>query len=173
MSCKVCNYGEKIIGSFLGTPIVGEEKFPDIHPFFSKRRKMALLGCPFVCPSCCRFVFNMRAKWDYVLLWPIPLPEKYMEGGEIVRPQNAIDVKDEIYGRSDYGIVLSFGPGYYTEKGKFKSTGNQLYVGAKVLYDKNVPWRTYAPGYDGKKELVIVCGYRDIKCLVYEKEGIE
>lgn len=121
-------------------------------------------GCPFVCPDCNKFVFGPRAIRDIVFVWPIPFSEVYIEGGNIVRPAIANNPVDELYGRSDYGIVLSCGPGYYDNK-RFNPTSN-LQKGTRVLYDKFVPWYDYFKGYNGKPKFVVICGYKDIQGIV-------
>lgn len=122
------------------------------------------LNCPYICPKCKRFCCNRRAIRDIVFIWPIPLPEYYIEGGLIARPETARNVEDELYGRSDYGLVLSVGPGYWDDK-KFHSTCD-LKVGMKVNYDKFVPWADFAPGYNGKEHFVVVCGFGDVKGII-------
>jgi hypothetical protein len=129
---------------------------------------MAKLGCPFVCPHCKRFRFKYRAIRDVVLIWPMPLPPTFVEGGAIVRPESSINADDELYGRSDYGLVLSVGPGYYDNK-KFHPT-HTLEVGMKVVYDKLVPWKVYVEGCDGKEELVVICGFKDVRGVVEEED---
>jgi len=123
---------------------------------------MSDMGCPFVCPNCNRFRFELRAIRDIVCIWPIPLPKTYVDGGDILRPENYIDAGDELIGRGDYGLVLSFGPGYYDNKEKKFIPTSDLRVGMKVVYDKTVPWRTYVSGYNGHKELVVLCGFKDV-----------
>ena len=74
------------------------------------------------------------------------------------------DVKDEQLGRSDDGIMLSCGPGYYDDK-KFNLT-TPISVGTKIVYDKLVLWGDYSKGFDGKLHYVILCGYKDIKGII-------
>lgn len=122
---------------------------------------------PFYCEECGRIKFPYKAKWDYVFIWPIPMPETFVDGGEIVRPDNTDNPEDEVYGRSGEGVVLSFGPGYYDKRNKFHpSTG--LKVGMKVYYDKGVPPRVHVRGVDGKNYVVVICGYRDVKGEIVE-----
>lgn len=121
-------------------------------------------GCPFICPKCRKYLFPYRAIRDVVFIWPIPLPEKYIDGGNIVRPEVANNPVDEMFGRSDHGLVLSCGPGYYDNK-RFRPTSN-LCAGTKVLYDKLVPWGDHVKGYDGRERFVVMCGYKDLQGVV-------
>jgi hypothetical protein len=121
-------------------------------------------GCPFVCPECKEVRFNRKAIRDLVFIWPIPLPKFYIEGGVIARPETARNVEDEMYGRSDYGLVLSVGPGYWGDK-KFHPTSD-LSVGTKVAYDHFVPWGDFAPNVKGKESFIVICGFGDVKGIV-------
>jgi co-chaperonin GroES (HSP10) len=124
-------------------------------------------GVPFRCSTCRAIQFNVKAVRDIVFLWPIPLSKTFVEGGLIVRTDKSIDAKDEMYGRSEYGIVLSVGKGYYDNK-KFHPTC-ELKIGSKVIYDSKVPWCMDSLGFDGKMHTVIYCGIRDIQAVVDEK----
>ena len=125
-------------------------------------------GIPFFCTFCGAIKFNYRAIRDIVFLWPIPLTRTYVEEGVVERPESSIDSEDEVYGRSNLGIVLSVGPGYYDNK-RFHPT-NTLERGMKILYDKNVPWRTYVKDNDGKSRMVVFCGFKDIWSIVEDVE---
>jgi co-chaperonin GroES (HSP10) len=121
-------------------------------------------GVPFRCSTCRAIQFSIKAVRDVVFLWPIPLPKTFVEGGLIVRTDKSMDVKDEMYGRSEYGIILSVGPGYYDNK-KFHRTC-ELKVGSKVIYDSKVPWCMDVLGFDNKMHTVIYCGIRDIQAVI-------
>lgn len=128
------------------------------------KNRMIDLKCPFVCPECKTFHFDFRAIRDVCFIWPIPRSKKYNTKGVILRPLMSRDVKDEQLGRSDDGIMLSCGPGYYDDK-KFNLT-TPISVGTKIVYDKLVLWGDYSKGYDGKLHYVILCGYKDIKGII-------
>lgn len=124
------------------------------------------MECPFVCPTSGRVEFPLRAIRDIVFIWPIPLPETYGMEHLLVRPIQFRDVRNELFGRSPFGIVLSVGPGYFDDTDqKFYSTGN-LKSGDKVLYDSKVPWNTTVRDSQGKEHFIVFCGYGDVWCLV-------
>ena len=93
-----------------------------------------------------------------------------MEGGAIVRTESSRDVRDEVYGRTDYGIILSCGSGYVGKDNLFHPI-EPLEPGTHVVYDKHVPIRIYVDGPVTKKNLVVVCGYFDVRGVV--EEGIK
>jgi len=105
--------------------------------------------------------FPGRAIFDRAFIWPL-LPEKF-EGKEkiIYIPENL-----RIYFSKGEGILLSVGPGYYSDDGKWHPVTDQLKPGMKVFYDKGVPWGTYVKGLDGKKYFVVLCGAQDIKAIL-------
>lgn len=121
---------------------------------------------PFSCEGCGTIEFPYRAFNDFVFIWPIPLPSTYIENGLIERPQSHIDATDEVSGRSDYGVILSVGPGYCDNKKFYPNSF--LEQGMKVIYDKTVPWREFVETDNGTKELVVICGYKDVRAIVEE-----
>lgn len=139
------------------------------------------LDCPFVCPECQLKTFGWRAHRDISFVWPIPRGDMFMDGGTIVKPDNVDNVRDELYGRGDFGILLSMGPGWWGKRalpggtspppgGDRRKIGfhltPQLPFGTKVFYDKTVPWFFEPKGYDGQRQYVVICGARDVKGVV-------
>ncbi len=123
---------------------------------------------PFDCSKCRRVSFRWKACWDYVFVWPIPLPELFEENGTIVRPDWMRDVRDEVHGRSDFGIILTCGSGYVGKDNLYHPV-KPLEPGTHVVYDKYVPRRVYEMGTDGQKHLVVICGYFDVRGLVEDE----
>ncbi len=145
--------------------------------------KLAELGCPFVCPVCNQKTFGWRAHRDISFVWPIPLPDTYGEAGLIVKPDGVNDERDELYGRSDRGILLSMGPGWWGKPALPGGTKpppggdrrqivwnrtEELPFGTMVLFDKTVPWFFEPKGYNGLCQYVVICGARDIKGVVID-----
>ena len=112
---------------------------------------------PFYCGACGAFKFPYRATRDIVFLLSDQIPEE--TPGGILIPSV---VRDEMH--SEYGVVLSVGPGYYDKKGKYHPT--ELKAGDKVLYDKTVPWVQDVEGADGVVYKIKMMGERDVKGLV-------
>lgn len=117
--------------------------------------------CPFYCVMCSRIIFPYEAQRDVAFIWPIPLNKTFQEDGLILRAEISRDVTDELYGRTDYGILLSLGIGHWGKK-RFHAT-QDIKVGSKVFYDKFVPWGFPVKSFSGVEEFVVVCGYNDIK----------
>ncbi len=131
----------------------------------NKLHRAAVYKVPFYCKECGAIKFKYRAINDYVFIWPIPLEKTFKKNGLIVRPDDSIDPTDELHGRSDYGIVLSVGRGYYDNK-RFHST-EMLKVGMKVIYDKKVLYPTLIEiDTDGNRQVIVTCGYLDVKIIV-------
>lgn len=156
-----------------------------LHEIFGKRYE-----CPFYCSECYSLNFQWNAVRDISFVWPIPISDTFAGTG-IARPESSVDVEDEIFGRSNYGVLLSSGPGYWAKRSKccdafvlpkFVPTCKQCdrqcfsryrfhptqYVqkGMVVFYDKYVPWRFYPKTPEGKEEMVVLCGFGDIKGVV-------
>jgi len=102
--------------------------------------------------------FPYRAILDRVFIYPTPPPEKFRSKRSVIE----IPGQFRKYYQDGTGIILSIGPGYYDEKGKWHSTLEQLKVGMKVAFDKTVPWGCDVVGLDGKEYLVTICGYNDV-----------
>lgn len=153
-------------------------------------------NCPFYCSECHSLNFQWNAVRDISFVWPIPPTKTYIKGGNIERPDDVGDVEDEIFGRNSYGVLLSTGPGYWAKKSKccdsfvlpkFVPTCKNCnrpcfskyvfhptqYVskGKVVFYDKYVPWRFYPKTPEGKEEMVVICGFGDIKGVVDDYDG--
>ncbi len=134
------------------------------HTIDSLVKAMEDVECPFFCKTCRRIIFPYRAIRDIVFLWPISLPDTYVLDGVIARPDSAKDRRDELHGRTDYAVVLSCGPGYSDNKGFHPN--EILEPGTLVLCDKLVPWMFDATTPYGKEELIVFCGFGDIKGAV-------
>ena len=119
------------------------------------------LGIPFKCGVCGGLHIGFTPTLDRVMVWPDPLPKTYSEDGQIEIPEPYRNDK-----LSDLGHVLAFGKGYYDSK-RFHPIAD-LYVGARVIYDRTVPWDLEAKGSDGNKHRVKMMGFLDIK-VVLEK----
>jgi len=101
--------------------------------------------------------FPYRALHDRTFIYPAPPKEKFGRDSIIEIPKIC-----QQYYASDFGIILSIGPGYYSMEGKWHGTSPQLKPGVKVMFNKNVPWRTSVKGLDGKNYSVIICSATDI-----------
>ena len=101
--------------------------------------------------------FPYHALHDRVFIYPLPPKEKFGKESIIEIPKTF----RQFYA-SDFGIILSIGSGYYSKDNKWHETSPQLKPGVKVVFNKNVPWRTSVKGLDGKNYSVIICGAQDI-----------
>ena len=102
-------------------------------------------------------VFPYYPIRDRVFLYPDPLPEKLGKEELIFIPGHL-----RKFHSTGIGTLLSVGPGYWDDKGRWHPTSDQLFPGVKIRYDKTVPWGVYLEGLDGKKHFVVFCGYRDV-----------
>lgn len=102
-------------------------------------------------------VFPWKPTSDRAFIFPSPPPETFIEGGVIEIPEH---FREEY--REGYGVLLAIGPGFFDEKGRWKSVLPELSPGMEVVYDVSVPWRAIAVGQDGEKHLVVMCGATDI-----------
>ncbi len=102
----------------------------------------------------------LRAILDRCIIWPIPGPQRI---GPILIPDT---VSEDL--RKAEGILLSVGPGYYDDSGKFHKTSDQLKQGVKVMYDKDVPWSTIVKDKNGKEHKLVICGVQDIHGVINE-----
>jgi hypothetical protein len=152
--------------------------------------------CPFVCPECKYISCGVRATSDRSFVWPIPKDKTFLANGVIERPPSSNDAEDELSGRSPYGIVLSMGPGYWSNTSKCcKAHVVQKKVptcthcnsdcfyeyefhpvqgierGTVVVYDMHVPWKQYFRTFSGGSELVVMCGAADINGIVTDYYG--
>lgn len=116
---------------------------------------------PFYCTECGAIKMPLKALHDYVFIYPIPKP---------IVPKKTFLILPEpdVVEYSDFGIVLSCGPGHYNTK-KFVPTG-LLKVGMKVIYDKGVPWEFYWEGTDERPHLIKFMTYLDVKLIPPEDE---
>jgi len=101
--------------------------------------------------------FPYKGLRDVVFVWPFEPPKKIgsFHIPDVIRENTEIE----------YGVVLSAGKGYYTNKGKFRPT--RVVEGDVVIYDKTVPWVIEIEG-----QKVKYMGYADVKGTVNELEGV-
>ena len=116
---------------------------------------------PFRCAICGGIYINLKPTLDRVIVWPDSVPDTYIQNGTIEVP---VQFKEEHV--PDTGTVLAFGKGYYDSK-RFNPTAG-LYVGARVIYDKTVPWDISAEGSDGKIHSMKIMGCLDVKVVLEE-----
>lgn len=109
-------------------------------------------------------VFPWRPTSDRAFIFPFPPPETFIEGGVIEIPEQ---FREEH--RQGYGILLAVGPGFFSDKGKWRGILPELVPGTEVVFDVSVPWRAIATGQDGEKHLVTMCGATDILGVVNEQ----
>ena len=153
MNCPNCNTEVKVKG-----------KTTLFYEIVNKLLDSNKYHIPFYCTVCGAIKFPYRAIRNIVFIWPLM---HYIEEAK----SDIIIIPDELkYSEySNFGIVLSYGPGFYNRKKKDKwipVTG--LSVGMKVVYDKTVPWCDYVPGIDGKKHKVIICSFADVSAEVVD-----
>ena len=110
---------------------------------------------PFNCSLCGSVRCNLKAIHDYVLVFPV---RKQPVQSDVIALPETLEPED-----TDYGIVLSFGPGYYSKK-KFVRSGD-IRVGMKVLYDKHVPWEVAWKDRFNKSHLLRIMPYPNIRMI--------
>ena len=111
---------------------------------------------PFYCPKCGAIKSPLKAVRDLVLVYPLfKDPKKLSKIIELPEPS--------VPELTDYGVILSFGPGYYDRKRFHPVT--DLRVGMKVIYDRTVPWDIHWEGTDKKTHLIKCMAYPDIKLI--------
>lgn len=115
---------------------------------------------PFYCTLCGAIRFSCRAITAFTLIWPLMYFEEVLRDSVIIIPKSV--KKSEL---SDFGVILSIGPGYHRSK-KYYPTPEELHVGIKVVYDKTVPGRLWFKGTDGRGYEVMVCGVADVMAVV-------
>ena len=103
--------------------------------------------------------FPYKAILDRVFIYRTQAPIKFLD-----KENSVIEIPEDFqkYHREGTGILLSVGPGWYSKDGKWNQVSDQLKVGMKISYDKNVPWGWYDAGLDGKQHFIVVCGYKDL-----------
>jgi len=116
---------------------------------------------PFACPDCKGINFPLQAIKDRVFLFPIDIYKKKLTSTSIIIPDSVKSKKE-----SEYGIVMTIGPGYFMNSGVFFKP--EIEVGDRVAFDKGVPWSWDAEGTDGKKHTIKVMGYQDVKALTHD-----
>jgi hypothetical protein len=129
------------------------------YELVDKRLKASTYDIPFKCNLCGAIKFSHKAIRGVVFVWPLyKYDKRYGPKLTIVIPENVVQENP-----SDFGIILSFGKGYYSKKepGKFNPITN-LFVGMKVAYDKTVPWGLDVKTSEGVPYYVKYCDYTDI-----------
>ena len=137
--------------------IVVDDKFVPVKT----KNSADLYAIPFKCQTCGGIRVGFAPTLDRVMVWSDPIPETYVEDGQIEIP---IQYKEDKL--SDLGVVVAFGLGYYDNK-RFHPVAD-LYIGARVVYDKTVPWDIDAKGSDGEMHSIKIMGYADIKVVLEE-----
>jgi len=102
--------------------------------------------------------FSYRAILDRVFIFQDPLPEKFESKESLIK----IPEQFKKFHREGIGIILSIGPGYQDDNGKWHLPSDQVKPGTRVRFDKTVPWGFDIKGLDGKMHSVIICGYTDL-----------
>jgi hypothetical protein len=118
--------------------------------------------CPFV-DKLGKVHSPYRAILDRCFIWPTPPPEKISGCKLVVIPDD-----QRRYYQDGTGILLSIGPGYWSDDGIWHPKSDMLEPGMKVLYDNTVPWSTNGRGLDGKEYSIVICGMQDIRGVFYE-----
>jgi co-chaperonin GroES (HSP10) len=100
--------------------------------------------------------FPYKALFSKVFIWRIPPKDKHGKG-IIEIPKIYLDEYQD-----GTGIVLSIGPGYYSDNGKWNPSDDMIKVGDKVMFHKGIPWGITLKGLDGKNYHVTMCNMVDI-----------
>jgi co-chaperonin GroES (HSP10) len=118
---------------------------------------------PFLCKECGGMRFPIRAIRDIVFVKPEPV-ENFPHSDIIVVP----DIL-KAHTLSGFGFILSVGPGYQDNKGRFWPT-HTITIGKKVVFDKDVAdlFTFTVKDYDDSPQKVVACGFGDIKAVVLE-----
>jgi len=88
--------------------------------------------------------FPYRALESKAFIWPCPPPETFFHTNILIPIQYR-----EHYAEG-FGILLSIGPGYWNDKGKWFPVDPLLQSGVIVAYDQTVPWRIMLDGPNGE-----------------------
>jgi hypothetical protein len=104
--------------------------------------------------------FPYRALESKAFIWPCSPPETFF-GTNILIP-----VQYREHYVEGYGVLLSIGSGYWTDKGKWIPVDSLLKPGVIVAYDQTVPYRIWLNGPDGKEYEVTRCVEVDIGGVV-------
>jgi len=105
--------------------------------------------------------FPYRALESKAFIWPAPPPETLGELGVILIP-----IQYREFYAEGYGILLSIGPGYWNDKGKWFPVDPLLKPGVTVSFDSTIPYRAMLDGPDGKVHEVYRCVEADIGGVV-------
>lgn len=149
MNCQLCGIEVEVIGH------------TTLHYEPLDKRMLEIVAehkIPFTCTLCGSIYMKYQPLRDVVALWPTGAPEKI---GSIILPEGTFiggSTKEKL--RASTAIVLSFGPGYMTRKGKWLPT--TLKVGQEVYYNKKVPWLIDLKDIDDNLHTVTLCGFQDI-----------
>jgi co-chaperonin GroES (HSP10) len=110
---------------------------------------------PFICAECGGIDFPFMPTTDRIFVWPEPEPEKI---GLIELPATYRQ-----FHRSERGLVLAAGPGYYNKRGIFIET--ELKVGDIVIYDVSTMYTRTATNKNGKEYDIKLMGEQDILAI--------
>ena len=122
---------------------------------------------PFLCDECGGIRFPIKAIRDIIFIKPEPVDHfphsDIIEVPEFLKPHEL----------SGYGFVLSMGPGYYDNKGRFWPT-HTISVGQRVVFDKDVADLFTYPirDYDKNYYQIVTCGFGDVKAECYEETDV-
>jgi len=114
---------------------------------------------PFFCITCGAIKWDLTALRDVVFLYPFEPAKTFKKDGLLSIPEQYRHTYDYM---SDFGVVLSVGPGYYG-KTKFYPTDPRIQPGMVVIYDKYVLWETSVRGTNGLNYIVKMMGFGDVK----------
>jgi len=114
---------------------------------------------PFYCTTCGAIKWELTALRDVIFLYPFEPAKTFRKDGLLSIPEQ---YRQEYRYMSDFGVVLSVGPGYYGKK-RFYPTDDRVKPGMVVAYDKYVLWETLVKGTDGINYVVKMMGFGDMK----------
>ncbi len=113
-------------------------------------------GSPFYCPRCGKVDFPIRAMRSIVFIEQIGKQEYEL-----------LHIPEQYREESEFGVVLSSGPGYTDEDGDW--VPNTVKVGDIVVYDKGILWDTRVKAADGYSYPVRFMPEVDVKGVVTEQ----
>ena len=105
--------------------------------------------------------FPIQATESKAFIWPTEPPETLGDEKKILIPKQYRQYYNE-----GIGILLSIGPGYWNQKGKWIAKDKLLKPGIFVAFDETVPYRTWLKGLDGVEYEVTMCVEVDIGGVV-------
>lgn len=157
MNCPSCNIEVSAIG-----------KTTQHYKLIDDKLNSHKYNIPFYCTMCGAIKFPYRAIRAIVFVWPLyEHATEYFNDNESLILIPEVLKQDEL---SEYGIILSYGPGVYNMKKSKWMFVTGLKVGMKVAYDNSVPWEIDIIGTDDKWHNVKICDFTDIAAEVIENE---